>query len=411
MRIAGASGLLLMAVLVTAAPASAGTVERVVLQPAQPPIDAGPINQDQGHADTPKIPGSPEVSSVGFRADPGEANRLVVTDEAGVWHVRDDGAPLAVKGGCKQISDHEATCAHASSPFGAMLGDGDDRAEISGAASANGGAGNDVLVGGSDGQSLDGGPGADSVSGGADDDILSGGTDTDPDTVDGGAGEDQVSWENETRPVSADLADPARDGVAADDLLIAIEDLVGGAGDDVLTGDAAVNRLAGGAGADWLNGGPGRDLLRGDAGDDTLSAAGESAGDGDTLVCMDGNDTVASPSLLTLASGYDCEHIEPILDTSGVVYRRGILRVPVLCPVENEHGCNAVVRIARGSRKARGHEASIPNGTVGTASVRLPAVLSAAARRGVVRLSVDILREDASIGGGGREGGHLAVRL
>ena len=234
--------------------------------------------------------------------------------------------------------------------------------------------------------------------------------DTDPDTVDGGAGEDQASWENETRPVSADLTDPARDGVAVDDQLVAIEDLVGGAGDDVLAGDAAVNRVAGGAGADWLNGGPGRDFLRGDEGDDTLSAAGESPGDGDTLVCMDGNDTVASPSLLTLASGYDCEHIEPILDTTGVVYRRGLLRVPVLCPVENEHGCKAVVRIARGSRKARGPKASIPNGTVGTASVRLPAVLSAAARRGVVRLSVDILREDASIGGG-REGGHLAVRL
>ena len=55
MRLVGATGLLLTALLVMVAPAAAGTVEFREIQPAQPAIDAGPINEDQGHSDTPTI--------------------------------------------------------------------------------------------------------------------------------------------------------------------------------------------------------------------------------------------------------------------------------------------------------------------------------------------------------------------
>ena len=47
---------------------------------------------------------------------------------------------------------------------------------------------------------------------------------------------------------------------------VVIEDAVGGAGDDVLTGNDASNVLAGGAGADHLIGGVGDDVLYGDSG-------------------------------------------------------------------------------------------------------------------------------------------------
>ena len=53
-----------------------------------------------------------------------------------------------------------------------------------------------------------------------------------------------------------------------------IENAVGGAGDDVLTGNAAGNGLQGRQGADLLIGATGRDLLLGGAGADTLSGGG-----------------------------------------------------------------------------------------------------------------------------------------
>lgn len=48
-----------------------------------------------------------------------------------------------------------------------------------------------------------------------------------------------------------------------------IEDAVGGAGDDLLLGNAAANRLTGGAGDDRLNGRGGADVMRGGSGNDT----------------------------------------------------------------------------------------------------------------------------------------------
>jgi Ca2+-binding RTX toxin-like protein len=59
----------------------------------------------------------------------------------------------------------------------------------------------------------------------------------------------------------------------AADLLVAIENAVGGAGDDVLTGDGNVNVLSGGGGDDRLRGFAGADLLDGGAGTDTVDYA------------------------------------------------------------------------------------------------------------------------------------------
>ena len=52
--------------------------------------------------------------------------------------------------------------------------------------------------------------------------------------------------------------------------VISIENLTGGAGDDSLVGNNAINVLGGGGGADWLVGGPGSDAFDGGAGNDVL---------------------------------------------------------------------------------------------------------------------------------------------
>jgi hypothetical protein len=78
----------------------------------------------------------------------------------------------------------------------------------------------------------------------------------------GGAGEDQVTYADRTAPVTAAIGAPG-DGEAGEDDVIAgdVEDLVGGHGDDHLSGDDRANRLDGGDGADVLDGRGGDDHL------------------------------------------------------------------------------------------------------------------------------------------------------
>ena len=141
-----------------------------------------------------------------------------------------------------------------------------------------GGAGDDVLVGGSAGDELDGGAGADRLQGGTGDDTLDPGPGADD--IDGGDGADTASFAYATSDVHADLSqtgpiDPTGEG----DALIGIESLAGGAGDDALRGDDGVNRLSGGGGRDALDGGGGGDVLEGGEAGDVLTG-----GDGDDIL-------------------------------------------------------------------------------------------------------------------------------
>lgn len=63
-----------------------------------------------------------------------------------------------------------------------------------------------------------------------------------------------------------------------------IENAVGGAGNDVLTGNSATNQLDGGAGNDQLDGGSGNDTLIGGAGNDTVTG-----GSGDDTAVFSGS--------------------------------------------------------------------------------------------------------------------------
>ena len=159
-----------------------------------------------------------------------------------------------------------------------------------------GGAGDDVLIGNAGDDTLIGGSGDDTLWGGSGDDTLAGGAGADrivggtgADQVEGGAGNDALHYAGSGAGVTLNLATGAASGGDAEgDRVSGIEDVVGSAHADRITGDGADNKLAGGAGADRLIGGAGNDTLIGGAGDDRLIG---NAGD-DTLIGGSGDDTL-----------------------------------------------------------------------------------------------------------------------
>jgi serralysin len=155
---------------------------------------------------------------------------------------------------------------------------------ISNFENVTGGSGNDNLTGTTGANVLDGGAGSDVLTGGAG-----------ADTLIGGAGIDTANYATSTAAVTANLANAALNtGDAAGDTYSSIENLTGGAGNDILTGDGAGNvltgnagndTLTGGAGADTLNGGAGNDIFvfRAGFGNDTIVSFGDVTGDQDII--------------------------------------------------------------------------------------------------------------------------------
>jgi Ca2+-binding RTX toxin-like protein len=201
-------------------------------------------------------------------------------------------------------------------------------AETSSPLMATGGAGNDVLAGGAGADQIDGGAGDDTITSGAGNDKLLGGAGNDTfmlganftaaDQIDGGADYDIVKLQGNyasgitlaantmVNVEEIDLAagssyrltlDDATDtsglkidgsGLAAGQVMTingAAETdapliVLGGAGNDALTGGAKDDTLDGGAGNDTLTAGAGEDTLQGGAGNDTIVLAGNlDAGD------------------------------------------------------------------------------------------------------------------------------------
>ena len=187
-------------------------------------------------------------------------------------------------------------------------GDGHDRLE--------GGAGDDILLAGRGDDSADGGEGADLIDGGAGDDRLAGGagddflvdgTGTDvveggagadriipthddaADRFDGGVGQDILDYSSSTAAVFVDV----EAGLAAAESMIAdaiggFETVLGGAGNDRLSGDSADETLSGGAGDDTLDGKAGGDRLLGGEGDDVIADGSGS----DIVEAGSGNDHI-----------------------------------------------------------------------------------------------------------------------
>jgi Ca2+-binding RTX toxin-like protein len=114
---------------------------------------------------------------------------------------------------------------------------------------------------------------ADDLVGNAVDNIFRGGLGADDlDGMGQGAAGDTADYSDATAKVTVNLQTGAASGdpVAAGDSLTNIENAIGGAGDDVITGrDGVNNRLVGNGGKDALNGGTGDDTMEGGADNDT----------------------------------------------------------------------------------------------------------------------------------------------
>jgi Ca2+-binding RTX toxin-like protein len=186
--------------------------------------------------------------------------------------------------------------------------------------SLDGGAGNDALSGGAGGDSLTGGDGGDVISGGGGGDSISGGAGRDSltpglgaDGVQGGDGVDKAVYAERLAAVAVTLDDQANDGESGelDNVRADVEDVVGGRGNDQLTGSAAANVLEGRGGNDGLAGAGGRDALDGGEGDDALSARD---GIEESLQCGAGTDSAVGDQIDALS---DCEASSLTTDADG----------------------------------------------------------------------------------------------
>ena len=190
-------------------------------------------------------------------------------------------------------------------------GDADDVARgQEGNDTLNTGAGNDVATGGAGDDVINAGDGDDSIRIGA-------GADGGFDTVNGGNGIDEIralavgttiglTALTAVETITANgLADVQIQGSGAANTfnfagvtLVGIEEILGGAGDDVITGSAAADTIDGEGGADVISGGAGADVIRGGAGPDNLSGGGaaddiQGGGDNDVLHGNNGNDSLS----------------------------------------------------------------------------------------------------------------------
>jgi Ca2+-binding RTX toxin-like protein len=168
------------------------------------------------------------------------------------------------------------------------------------------GAGIDTLVAF---ENLVGGTAADTLGGDGNANVLSGNSGNDTiigdggdDTISGDLGTDTVDYSSFAGAVTIVLA-PATGatpgtstGAAGTDSLLDIENVSGGAGDDVLTGEIGANVLSGNGGNDSLAGLEGNDTLDGGGGPDTLDYSATGTGVTVNLTTTGAQNTVGAGS-------------------------------------------------------------------------------------------------------------------
>lgn len=191
----------------------------------------------------------------------------------------------------------------------------------------NGGAGDDTLVGGSGDDTLNGDAGNDTFDEGLTDSRITiaqnkgGGNDV----INGGAGFNTVTYAERTADITVTLCmDPnklsgvtALTGACSDDdgdlgaseadKIINVTHLIGGEGDDTITGSASDDMLEGGDGSDTIHGGAGADQIFGDADDDFLYGdAGDDYVDGGAGDDLINGDTDPAGAGSNIADGDIC---------------------------------------------------------------------------------------------------------
>jgi Ca2+-binding RTX toxin-like protein len=140
-----------------------------------------------------------------------------------------------------------------------------------------GGLGNDTLDAGVGNDTLEGGVGNDSLLGGAGNDELMGGVGND--TMRGGEGIDCADYEAVSVALNVNLATGTATGEGID-ILLEIENICAGSGNDTLVGNSVSNDIEGGLGNDIVDAGAGNDSLMGGLGNDTLTGCFNGANGG-----------------------------------------------------------------------------------------------------------------------------------
>ncbi len=153
---------------------------------------------------------------------------------------------------------------------------------------AEGTSGNDIIQADHRANTIYAKAGDDEVYAYEGDDTIIAGTGAGYDLYNGGSGVDTIVFPSTSLGVIVDLEAGSADGVEIDeDVLIEIENVVGGTGNDSIAGSSVANWLDGAegddslyglAGDDLLIGGAGADYLDGGAGTDTASYANAAAG-------------------------------------------------------------------------------------------------------------------------------------
>ena len=149
--------------------------------------------------------------------------------------------------------------------------DSDDTlAGTEGTDNLNGDDGNDRLSGFDGNDILEGGDGDDTVDAGTGDDLIIGGHGAGDDAYEGGSGVDTVRYASATQAINVNLSAGTASGPEiGHDTLHGIENVLGGAAGDMLSGNGAANYLYGDSGDDTLKGASGADMLDGGSGSDT----------------------------------------------------------------------------------------------------------------------------------------------
>lgn len=247
-------------------------------------------------AASPPTAGAATASVVGrtlaYLAAPGETNSVTVTRRPDVFTITDTGATIAPGAGCTAVTPNQVVCgaepvrlirvrvldlddfvslstARRSVVAG---GDGDDLLE--------GGEGDDELVGDAGNDTLKGGPGFDVLTGAAGADTLSGGGPIlrqpfpEEEFEEEEFALDVAVYAGRNAPVTVDLDGVADDGETGegDNVMRDVEGVVGGRGNDTITGTEGPNFLLGGRGDDRMSGGGSFDFLVGGTDDDVLRA-------------------------------------------------------------------------------------------------------------------------------------------
>ncbi|MFK7944763.1 MAG: hypothetical protein AB8B85_17895, partial [Paracoccaceae bacterium] len=142
---------------------------------------------------------------------------------------------------------------------------------------ANGGAGDDLVLGTELADLITGGAGDDTLDGAGGNDQIIGGAGAN--TINGGAGDDELVGGADNDRIRGDDGNDVIAGAGGDDTIRGGEGndtIDGGAGADLIEGGAGDDTLYGGDGEDQLNDGAGNNFIDGGAGLDRISTFGDS---------------------------------------------------------------------------------------------------------------------------------------